>query len=163
MNRDIERYQTRYDTSYGFEAVMVHYRQQLLIERLRVLRPAVVFEVGCGPNLLYMRYLREVGIETDWTIVEPSTVWSAAAEQSKLTGLTVVNGFMEDSVDAVLNVLSRPPDLVICAGVLQEVASAQALPSALPARRLLLAALRRKSQGLVALVVRLKLQQPNPP
>ncbi len=127
MKRDIERYQQDYVAQHGFEAVLVQYRQRLLTERLQVLRPKVVLEVGCGPNLVYAHYLRAGGSEIAWTIVEPAHVWCASAREKKLPGMRVVEGFIEDSVDAVMAALPKAPDLVICAGVLQEVISAQAM------------------------------------
>ena len=53
MNKDrAVMYQTAYLADYGFESVMVHYRQQLLLERLDKLRPKIVVEIGCGSELL---------------------------------------------------------------------------------------------------------------
>ncbi len=131
MKRNIERYQQDYVAQHGFEAVLVQYRQRLLIERLRALRPQVVLEVGCGPNLLYGHYLRTGGGEIAWTIVEPAQAWCASAREKKLPGMRVIEGFMEESVNAVVAALPRAPDLIICAGVLQEVVSADAMLAAM--------------------------------
>ena len=131
MKRDIERYQQNYVAQHGFEAVLVQYRQRLLIERLQELQPRVVLEVGCGPNLVYAHHLRLGGEEIAWIIVEPAHAWCASALEKKLPGLRVVEGFMERSVDSVIAALPRTPDLVICAGVLQEVASANAMLEAI--------------------------------
>jgi SAM-dependent methyltransferase len=131
MKRDIERYQQDYIAQHGFEAVLVQYRQRLLIERLQTLWPKVVLEVGCGPNLVYAHYLRMGGDEMAWIIVEPAPAWCASAREKKLPGMLVVEGFMEESVDAVIAALPRAPDLVICAGVLQEVTSANAMLAAI--------------------------------
>jgi hypothetical protein len=131
MTRDIGAYASAYLADYGFEQVLVGFRQRVIMQRLRRHRPAVVLEIGCGADLLYAGYLAEAQPVECWMIVEPSDRWAAQARAAKLPGLVVVEGFMEESIDKVRRLLPRPPDLVISSSVLQEVPSAGMLLSAI--------------------------------
>ena len=110
---------------------MVHYRRRFLLERLALLRPAVVVEVGCGSELLYEFWLQEGGRAECWVIVEPAGRFAEAALASNLPNLSVVSEFFENAVPQVRALLPRPPDLVICSGLLHEVPSATALLSSM--------------------------------
>ena len=48
----IEGYQQAYLAEYGFEAVMVKYRQRVVLQTVSEIRPRVVVEVGSGADLL---------------------------------------------------------------------------------------------------------------
>lgn len=119
----IALYQQRYSSDYGFEAVMVAARQRLVLEVIERLRPRVVLEAGCGIESLARR-AAAAGLTVDqWLIVEPGERFAAVAKQTAPAGLRleVIRGFLEDSIEAVRKRSLRPPDLVICAGLLNEV------------------------------------------
>ena len=119
----IALYEARYTADFGFEAVMVSARQQLLLELLRRLKPGVVLEVGCGTDLL-VRHAVAAGMTFEqWIIVEPGERLAAAAQAANPEGvrLDVIRGFIEDSVGAVANCCIRRPGFVVCAGLLHEV------------------------------------------
>ena len=124
-------YQTAYLADYGFESVMVHYRQQLLLERLDKLRPKIVVEIGCGSELLYTAWLQRGGSATCWIIVEPAEQFAEIARKSNLPNLHVIQGFFEQAVPEVMKNLPKQPDLVICSGLLHEVPSATELLQAI--------------------------------
>lgn len=121
MERDIERYTEDYLAHYGFEQVLVEYRRRVVLDQLHAVGPSVVLEVGCGSELLYRHYLQHAAAVERWVVIEPARVFCADARQAALPGMTVVEGFLEQSLPAVIDALPRPPDLVICSGVLQEV------------------------------------------
>lgn len=123
----IEKYQANYVSQYGFEETMVFYRRRLLMERLEAVSPQVVVEIGCGTELLYAEWLKHHEPMAQWIIVEPGATFAAAARQANLPGLQVVEGFLQTKVDEIGALLARAPDLVICAGLLQEVPDAAEL------------------------------------
>lgn len=132
MNKDrAVIYQTAYLADYGFESVMVHYRQKLLLERLDKLRPNIVVEIGCGSELLYAAWLQRGGSATCWIIVEPAEQFAEIAHKSNLPNLHVIQGFFEQAVPEVVKILPKQPDLVICSGLLHEVPSATDLLQAI--------------------------------
>ncbi|MCC6209309.1 MAG: methyltransferase domain-containing protein [Gammaproteobacteria bacterium] len=133
MERDIERYTEDYLAHYGFEQVLVEYRRRVVLDQLSAVRPAVVLEIGCGLELLYSHYLRHAAPVGHWVVIEPAPAFCASARQAALPGMTVVEGFLEQSVPAVIAALPRPPDRVICSGVLQEVPSSAAMLKAIHA------------------------------
>jgi 2-polyprenyl-3-methyl-5-hydroxy-6-metoxy-1,4-benzoquinol methylase len=122
-NDRIALYEQVYAADYGFEAVMVAARQRLVLEMLQRFKPRVVLEVGCGMELLARR-AASAGVSVDqWLIVEPSERFATAAEASGIANmrLEVLRGFLEESTAAVRQRCPRPPDFVICAGLLNEV------------------------------------------
>lgn len=132
MNQDrIENYQTAYFSDYGFERIMVHFRRRLLLERLVKLQPAIVVEVGCGSELLISHWIQNGGAPAHWLVVEPGKQFAKIATDAGHPGLHVVNDYFESAVPEIIAKLPRPPDLVICAGLLQEVPSASELLSAM--------------------------------
>lgn len=134
-NQRIAQYQENYLGQYGFENVQVAYRRQALLERLHVLQPQVVVEVGCGVELLYEQFHRDQGAVERWIIVEPGESFHAVAAASDLPNLTAIRGFFEEVVEEVRCALPRSPDLVICSSVLHEVPAPGELLAA--ARRLM--------------------------
>jgi len=133
MSRDIDRYRREYVANYGFERTLVAYRRRLLIERLLALRPQVVLEVGCGPELLYAAYLEHATPVLNWTAVEPTHAWCLQARNAALPGMSLLEGLLENIIPTVLSTLVRSPDVVICSGVLHEVPSAHTLLEAMRA------------------------------
>lgn len=133
MERDIERYAGDYLGHYGFEQVLVGYRRRVVLEQLGVVRPSVVLEIGCGSELLYQHYLRSAAPVERWIVVEPAPAFCARVREASLPGMAVVEGFLEQSLPAVAAALPRPPDLVICSGVLQEVPSSPEMLKAIRA------------------------------
>lgn len=116
-------YEHTYAADYGFEAVLVHSRQDVVLELLRRERPRKVVEVGCGDDLLALR-AADAGIDVDgWTIVEPAPGFAADARRAlaELPGHAVIEAFFEDAAARIL-ASSGPVGLVLLSGVLNEVA-----------------------------------------
>jgi SAM-dependent methyltransferase len=130
-NERAAKYQAAYLADYGFESVMVHYRRNLVLERLEQVRPKRVIEIGCGSELLYERWLELGGSAESWVIVEPAEQFSEIARQSGLPNLTVLRAFFEDAVTEITERMPDGPDLVICSGLLHEVPSEKALLAAI--------------------------------
>lgn len=127
--RRIAQYETRYLEDYGFEAVMVAARQRLIVEILERLRPRVVLEIGCGIDLLGER-VREAGLAVDqWIIVEPGERFCAAARTLKIMGarVEVIRGFFEDSLVMIRERCVKPPDFIVCSGLLNEIAEPEGM------------------------------------
>lgn len=122
-----DRYQSAYQADYGFESVIVHYRRQLLLERLERHRPRTVVELGCGAELLYDAWLRRGGYPCHWMIVEPATAFAAGARGANLPNLQVICDFFENAAEDVKQIFAHGPDMVICSSLLHEVPSAAAL------------------------------------
>lgn len=132
MSRErANQYQSAYAADYGFESVMVHYRREMLLERLARHRPRVVVEVGCGSELLYSAWLRHGAAAECWVVVEPAEQFASAARASGLPGLCVINDYFELAVPSVKACLPRQPDMVICSSLLHEVPSEAALLGAI--------------------------------
>lgn len=132
MNKErADQYQSAYMADYGFESVMVHYRRELLLERLDKLRPGVVVEIGCGSELLYDTWLQRGGSAECWIIVEPSEQFYEIAANSNLPNLHAIRGYFERSVLKVKEYLPKQPDMVICSSLLHEVPSAPDLLAAI--------------------------------
>lgn len=110
---------------------MVHYRRELLLERLDELRPESIVEIGCGSELLYADWLKRNGSPRRWIVVEPAEQFAAIARASKLPNLHVIQGYFEQAVPQVMAALSEGPDLVICSSLLHEVPSASELLKAI--------------------------------
>ncbi len=133
----IAQYESRYMADYGFEAVMVAARQRLVLEILRATGPRVVLEVGCGIDMLGEK-AHQAGLSMEqWVIVEPSERFCEAARALKMgkTRVDVVQGFLEDETEAIRQRCVRPPDLILCSGLLNEIEEPEGILRA--ARRLL--------------------------
>lgn len=134
MNEDrAARYQLAYLSDYGFERDMVHYRRELLLDRLDDLQPSIVVEIGCGSELLYEAWLRRGGKAECWVTIEPAEQFAHNAITSGLPGLHVIRDFFECAVPEVKAILPRSPDWVICSSLLHEVPSATDLLTAIHA------------------------------
>ncbi len=129
MNKEnrIIHYQDNYLNQYDFEVQMVKYRRKLVLERLNAYQPRVVVEVGCGSELLYQHYLQAEGAVDQWVIVEPGSEFYGIASKSGLQNLVTIQGFFEDAISQINALLSKPPDMIIIASVLHEVASPREL------------------------------------
>ncbi len=119
----INQYQEKYLTQFGFEAEMVKYRRKLVMERMDVLQPKVVVEVGCGSDLLYRHYLETHEEVERWIIVEPGSEFYGIASASGLPNLIAIQAFFEDSIKQLQECLPKSPDMIIISGVLHEVES----------------------------------------
>ena len=126
-------YESAYLADYDFESVMVRFRRKLLLERLNVIRPQVVVEIGCGCELLCEAWYsarRHAWKEDQWVIVESAEQFAEAARTCGVPGLSVVRDVFESAVESVRKLLRRAPDLVICSALLHEVPSSSALLTA---------------------------------
>ena len=120
----IARYTRSYQEDYTFESVMVSARQRAVLDTLEALQPGVVVEVGCGVDLLVDRALSADLPFRQWLVVEPSREFADVARAAKRSSpaIDVIEAFVEDSIPQILDACLAPPDLVICSGVLHEVA-----------------------------------------
>ena len=131
IDNRIDEYQQAYMADYGFERVMVHYRRKLLMQRLADIRPRIVVEIGCGSELLCEAWSHAGHEVNHWLIVEPGDEFAAIARKSTLPGVRVIQDYFENARDEILKTLPERPDLVICAGLLHEVPSADAMLQAI--------------------------------
>jgi trans-aconitate methyltransferase len=126
MTRDIDRYASHYSADYGFEEVMVHYRRELVLERLMLHRPRTVIEVGCGLESLVVPLAARGGSWDRWHVVEPAAAFVEACRtgiaRSGLGNVTVHEAFFEET-----QLRDIAPDIIVCAGLLHEVPSSAAL------------------------------------
>lgn len=118
MLEQINTYQENYMADYGFESVLVHYRQNFLMERLGELRPKVILEIGCGADLLYGAWHKTGKLADCWLTVEPAQNFYMLAKQSNLSNYYVVEGFFEDCIDKVLSIMPCEPGVIICSCLL---------------------------------------------
>lgn len=119
----IGRYADAYAGDYGFESVMVAARQKMALEVIARHKPQIVLEAGCGSDLLVHR-AAAAGLPVRlWVTVEPAEAFAriAASAAPGPIGMRVIQGFFEDSRDAALEACGRAPDLVLMAGLLNEV------------------------------------------
>jgi len=130
MVKSIKSYTEEYMKDYGFEAEMVRYRRELLLERLTHYAPRTVIELGCGSDLQAAGYQARGGTWDKWTVVEPSKVFADCAHQSGLPNMTVIQGFFEN----VGSEIQSDPDLLLCSGLLHEVPNADRLIEAMRAK-----------------------------
>jgi len=121
VSRDIEKYFKDYSADYGFESVVVAYRQRFLTERLNLAQAKVIVEIGCGSELLAEAWIGAGGRFDQWIIIEPAEELAATARSSGIPNLFVIQGLFEGSIADVLRLLAHPPDMVICSSLLHEV------------------------------------------
>lgn len=133
----IRSYARQYLDDYKFEAKLVDARQKYVLELIKTHQPKTLVEVGCGIDLLYTKALElKLPIER-WIIVEPSSTFAQVAREAQGSAipLDVVEGFFEDSLDALQGLLGSPAEMILMSGLLQEISDPQTLLSA--ARQLL--------------------------
>lgn len=130
MDSRIKKYQQEYLDDYAFEAILVGYRQKVVLERLCRKGPRTVLEIGCGANLVCEKYHQQGGTADRWLIVEPGDEFCARAAKSTAPNVTVIQGFVEDSPERIRSQLDAPPDFILCSSVLHEVPDPQSLLAA---------------------------------
>ena len=125
----IGRYAETYLDDYGFEAVLVRYRQRKCIDMLRRYRPRIIVEAGCGQDLLFDAAVIG-GLEFDrWVIIEPSdTFFAVAGERAKSDDrLVAVKGFFEDRRTGISAACGQKADFVLFSGLFNEIEKPEAL------------------------------------
>ncbi|WP_374674406.1 class I SAM-dependent methyltransferase [Ideonella sp.] len=126
-------YAARHDGALDFEAVCLRARQAHNLGVVQRLAPAVVLEVGCGPERLVDAVSAAPAPPRDWVIVEPATRWAEAARTATAgrtrPAVTVVHDYIESAGDALAVHWPGEPraDLVIVSGVVHETAEPLAL------------------------------------
>lgn len=135
-------YAERHDAALDFESVCLQARQAHNLQVLRRLDPAVVLEVGCGPERLVEQALVPPGPGAlrQWVIVEPATRWAEAARQ-RFAGqgsgaggadgpaVHVIRDYIESAAPALAALWPAGPaaDLVLVSGVVHETHAPEAL------------------------------------
>lgn len=119
----IANYEATYLSDFGFEGVMVAARRRLILEMLSVSNHDVIVEVGCGSELLVDSAAAAGLTWRRWIIVEPAERFAALANEAaqRHAGITVVNEFLEDSIERVSAASEHGADVVLCSSVLHEV------------------------------------------
>jgi len=129
---DADEYAARHDAELDFETVCLQARQQYNLAQVQALQPAVVLEVGCGPELLSLQAFAQASNRiTRWVAVEPAQRWADAAREVAVREprLAVVHDYIERA-DAALTALwphGPAADLVIVSGVIHETAEPEVL------------------------------------
>ena len=127
---DADEYAARHDADLDFEAVCLTARQQHNLAQVEALQPAVVLEVGCGPELLCSQALARPNRLAQWAIVEPAARWADAAREA-LAGeprVQVVTDYIEQAAAALGALWPTPAvDLLIVSGVIHETGAPEAL------------------------------------
>lgn len=120
----IAEYEQAYSAS-DFEVIQARYRKKLLLELLERQQPKHLLEVGCGWDTIANHW---PGFE-QLTIVEPGAQFAAKARKdtAHLSGVTVVEQFMED---AVAQCQQHTYDLILVSSLLHEVPDPAAILSA---------------------------------
>jgi SAM-dependent methyltransferase len=127
-----DEYAARHDSALDFETVCLAARQQYNLAQVEALQPAVVLEVGCGPELLSLQAMARPGQRLrQWVAVEPAARWADAARAaaSGEPRLQVVHDYIEGAAAALGALWADQPaaDLVIVSGVIHETAAPEAL------------------------------------
>jgi len=130
VTRDLNRYEAEYLSDYGFERTMVSYRHQFLMERMKLLRPDTIWEIGCGPELLCAAFQSRGGRFLEWIAIEPIESFCRRAREAGVPNLQVLHGTAEDWLPR-LAIRLPAPDYIICSGLLHEVSSADEMLGAI--------------------------------
>lgn len=111
----IAEYEQAYSAS-DFEVIQARYRKKLLLELLHSVQPKRVLEVGCGWETIAKHWS---GFE-QFTIVEPGAQFAAKAraDVQAISGVTVVEQFLEEAVDQLQQ---QSYDLILLSSLLHEV------------------------------------------
>lgn len=111
----IADYEQAYSAS-DFEVIQARYRKRLLLELLETCQPRRILEVGCGWETIASHW----SAFEQLTIVEPGAQFAAKARQdtAAMTGVTVIEQFMEEAVPACQ---SQQYDLILLSSLLHEV------------------------------------------
>lgn len=130
MAKSIKSYTEEYMKDYGFEAEMVRYRRELLLERLAHYAPRKVVELGCGTDLQATGYHAQGGEWDHWIVVEPSLEFADCARHCGLPNMMVIQDFFENVGSEIL----ANPNLLLCSGLLHEVPNVDLLIEAMRAQ-----------------------------
>jgi SAM-dependent methyltransferase len=127
-----DEYAARHDAELDFEAVCLAARQQHNLAQLQALQPAVVLEVGCGPELLSLQaFAQQPNRIERWVAVEPAQRWADAARvvADREPRLTVVHDYIEHAGATLTTLWPQGPvvDLLIVSGVIHETGEPEAL------------------------------------
>ena len=126
-----DEYAARHDAALDFETVCLAARQQYNLDQVEALQPAVVLEVGCGPELLSLQALKRPHRLRQWVAVEPAGRWADAARTAGAAEprLQVVHDYIEGAAASLAALWNGRPaaDLVIVSGVIHETAEPEAL------------------------------------
>jgi 2-polyprenyl-3-methyl-5-hydroxy-6-metoxy-1,4-benzoquinol methylase len=116
--RDLDRYQSDYVASYGFERHMVRYRRRQVLSCIMEFPHRRILEVGCGLDSL-VQYMD--GWET-FDIVEPAGTFAERARA--LTGTAGAFTVHEATLEQAAPTLSgRPFDFIVVSSLIHEVAA----------------------------------------
>jgi SAM-dependent methyltransferase len=129
VNRNIQSYEDAYASDYDFESVQVRFRREAVLRSVHACKPRVVVEIGCGLEPLLPHYLASGGADVStWVVAEPSALFAEAARKvaQQHPALVVYENFFEDVSDQIVRQYGHA-DLVICSGLLHEVADQRAL------------------------------------
>lgn len=75
--RDLDRYQSEYVSTYGFEAQLVRYRRRQVLACMETYPHRHILEVGCGLE----PFVQYVNQWDSYTIVEPGSVFATRARE----------------------------------------------------------------------------------
>ncbi len=118
--RDLDRYQSEYVATYGFEAHMVRYRRRQVLKCLRDYSHRHVLEVSCGLDPL-AHYV------DDWDtyiVVEPGATFAANARELASKGKPFV--VHEATIEQAATVLTGQHfDFIVVSGLIHEVVAPQ--------------------------------------
>lgn len=119
----IRSYAENYLGDYGFESKLVNARQSLVLEIIEKHRPKTLIEVGCGADLLYTRACELKYPIEKWIIAEPCEIFARTAREGDRNEipLHVLEGFFEDSYDALRDILGAGAEMILISGLLQEI------------------------------------------
>lgn len=121
----VERYAEIYANAFeqDFEKILVHYRQLSVIDYLKVRKPNVIVEVGCGLDLLVTAAAKEGLQFQHWSIIEPTSQFAdlARKETSRSANIRVLEAQFEKQASP-LDLMQGTVDLVIMSSILHEVA-----------------------------------------
>lgn len=124
--RDIAKYEQDYAAQLGFEKHMVRLRRRAVLEFLGRYPHPSILEVGCGLRPL----LADVPQFRSLTICEPapSFVQEARRQAAGRDGVTIVEGFLEEQVEALSQ---RAYDVIVASSLLHEVSDPERFLAAL--------------------------------
>ena len=114
--RDLDRYQSDYVASYGFERHMVRYRRRQVLRVISEVPHRHILEVGCGLDSL-ARYVPD--FET-FDIVEPASMFAAHARTltSERGGITVHEATLEQAASVITG---KRFDFIVVSSLIHEV------------------------------------------
>ena len=114
--RDLDRYQTDYVASYGFERHMVRYRRRQVLDIISQVPHRRMLEVGCGLDSL-ARYVDDFEM---FDIVEPASMFAAHARTltSEREGITVHEATLEEAAGRLSG---RRFDFIVVSSLIHEV------------------------------------------